>query len=85
MGIGASLVLIAVGAVLEWAVNVDSRGVNLHTIGIILMAVGAAGLVIAMVMWAPRRRTARSVTYDEGVAPAGGHRVVREEEYRDTI
>lgn len=86
MGIGASLILIAVGAILEWAVSVSTSGFNLHTIGIILMIVGAIGLITSLFIWGPRRRSGRAVTYDEGYAPpASGRRMVREEEYRDTI
>jgi hypothetical protein len=53
MGIGTSLFLIAVGAILDFAVSVDthSQGVNLHTIGVILMVVGAIGAVLSLVFW----------------------------------
>ena len=51
MGIGASLILIAVGAVLAWAVNVDSEGINLNTVGYILLAVGAIGLLLSLIFW----------------------------------
>jgi hypothetical protein len=45
--------LIAVGAVLAFAVSVDTSGagVNLHTIGLILLAVGAVGTVLSMMFW----------------------------------
>jgi hypothetical protein len=56
MGIGLSIFLIAVGAVLNWGVQVDDPdGFNLNTIGVILMIVGAIGLVASMVIWGPRR------------------------------
>jgi hypothetical protein len=51
MGVGASLILIAVGAVLAWAVNVDTEGFNLNTVGYILLAVGGVGLVLALIFW----------------------------------
>jgi hypothetical protein len=51
MGVGTSLVLIAVGAILRFAVSVTTSGFNVHSIGIILMVVGAVGLVISMVFW----------------------------------
>lgn len=72
MGIGVSLILIAVGAILTWAVEATASGVNIQTIGVILMVVGGVGLVISLVFWsscgtwAPggsRRRT--TTTYDE--------------------
>jgi len=75
MGLPVSLILIAVGAVLAWAVHVDSNGVNVHTIGYILLVVGIIGALLSMVFWSSwagpgywtsRRRT----TYvDEGPAP----------------
>jgi hypothetical protein len=51
MGIGVSLVLIAVGAVLAFAVHVTSQGFNVHTIGIILLVVGAIGALLSMIFW----------------------------------
>ncbi len=48
-GFGGSLFLIAVGAVLAFAVSVDAEGFNLNTIGIILMVVGALGLILTLV------------------------------------
>lgn len=58
MRIGASLFLIAVGAILKFAITVkDSHGVNIPMIGVILMIVGAVGLVITLVMMSVRRRT----------------------------
>lgn len=51
MGIGTSLFLIAVGAVLDFAVTVHTKGFNLNTIGLILMVVGAVGLVISLFFW----------------------------------
>ena len=51
MGLGTSIVLIAVGAILRFAVSVTTTGFNLHTIGVILMIVGAIGLVLSMLFW----------------------------------
>lgn len=51
MGISVSLVLIAVGAVLTWAVTATTSGIDLNTVGVILMIVGAAGLVLSMIFW----------------------------------
>lgn len=51
MGIGVSLILIAAGAVLAFAVHASSSTFNVHTIGIILLVVGAIGLVISMMFW----------------------------------
>lgn len=50
MGIGVSIFLIAAGAILAFAVETNTRGANLDTIGIILMVVGAIGLLAALVL-----------------------------------
>ncbi len=57
MRIGASLFLIAFGAILTFAVTKEVNGVDLSTIGVILMIVGAAGLLITLAMVSTRRRT----------------------------
>lgn len=51
MGIGVSLVLIAVGAVLAFAVHVTTSGFNVHTIGWILLVVGAIGVLLSLIFW----------------------------------
>ncbi len=52
MGIGISLVLLAAGAILKYAINVSNpSGVDLNTIGVILMVVGAVGVVLSMAFW----------------------------------
>lgn len=58
MGIGTSIFLIAAGAVLYFAVHVSVSGVSLHMIGLILMALGALGLLVSMffALAAGRRR-----------------------------
>jgi len=48
MRLGSSLLLIAVGAVLRWAVTATTSGVNLRTVGVILMVVGVVGFVISL-------------------------------------
>jgi hypothetical protein len=64
------LFLIAVGAVLTFAVNVSTTGFNINTIGVILMIVGALGVLLDLIIFAPRRRTATT---------AGGRRTIVEE------
>lgn len=57
MALGTSLILIAVGAVLRFAVSVTTHGFNIHTIGLILIIVGAVGLLVSllwMTMWRER-------------------------------
>jgi hypothetical protein len=70
MTLGTSLVLIAVGAVLRFAVHVATSGFNIHTIGVILMIVGGVGFILSvlwMTMWADRRNRVshERVVYDD--------------------
>ena len=52
MGVGTSILLIAVGAVLDFAITVNNtHGFNLHTIGLILIIVGAVGLLVSLMFW----------------------------------
>ncbi len=78
MGLGVSLILIAAGAIMAWAVHVSATGFNVHTVGYILLVVGIVGALLSMIFWSSwagpgywssRRRT----TYvDEGPGgPAG--------------
>jgi hypothetical protein len=62
MGIGAGIFLVAVGAILAFAVNVTATGFNIHTIGLILMVVGVAGIILDLVLFMPRRRQTTVVT-----------------------
>ena len=58
MRVGASLFLIALGAVLAFAVNVDNtRGFNVNTAGVILMVVGGIGLLFTLFWMSTRSRT----------------------------
>ena len=71
MGLGVSLILIAVGAVMAWAVHVSATGFDIHTIGIILLVVGIIGAVLSMIFWSswagPGYFTSSRRTYvDEG-------------------
>ncbi len=56
MGIGASIFLIALGAILTFAVNADVSGISLDVVGVILMVAGAIGLLWSLVV-ASRDRT----------------------------
>jgi hypothetical protein len=51
MGTAVSLLMIAAGAIMVWAVNTTASGFSIHTVGIILMVVGAVGLVLSVVFW----------------------------------
>lgn len=59
MSFGTSIFLIAVGAILRFAVYVSASGFSIHTIGVILMAVGGAGLILSILwisLWSDRAR-----------------------------
>jgi hypothetical protein len=72
MGIGVSILLIAVGAVLAFAVHVTGHGFNIHTIGWILLAVGALGVLLSLIFWS---------SWGGWGAPAGRRREVVREDY----
>jgi len=58
MAVGTSILLIAIGAILRFAVHVSTTGFSLHTVGLILMIVGVIGLLASLLMggmWASRR------------------------------
>ena len=81
MGIGTSIFLIAVGAILAFAVNVRTNGIDLQTVGVILMLVGVIGAILSAIFWSSwggfggYRRTA---VYDNGV-PVRRRRVVEDD------
>lgn len=51
MGIGVSIFFLAIGAILTFALNASVSGVNLDSVGVILMLVGVLGLVTSMMFW----------------------------------
>jgi hypothetical protein len=52
VGIGVSILIFAVGAILRFATTIQSSNFNIHTIGIILMIVGVVGFVVSAIFWA---------------------------------
>lgn len=82
MGTGVSLILIAVGAVLAWAVNVTTSGFNVNTVGYILLVVGIVGFALSLIFWSswagPGYLSRRRTVTDTG--PAGSRRTVVEDE-----
>jgi hypothetical protein len=56
MGIGASVLLIAIGAILTFALNVQLGFLDLDVVGWVLMAAGVVGLIFTTLIWGPRRR-----------------------------
>ena len=69
MGIGVSIILLAIGAILTFATDVTASGIDLDAVGIILMIAGAAGLLITLILLGTRDR--------------GGDEVVERRVYRD--
>jgi len=69
-----SMISIAAGAVMYWAVTSQGHGFRLSTVGVILMVVGAVGLVISTVIFATSRRPAGSPnhTFDRQVIDTQG-------------
>ena len=70
MGIGGSIFLLALGAILAFAVNAEFSGIDIAVVGYVLMLAGLVGLIITVWFWNSRRRTVveerRPVTYSDG-------------------
>ena len=75
MTIGTSIVLIAVGAVLRYAVTAHVSGIDIQTVGTILLLVGVLGLILSLIYtfaWSPAARRRRVVDeYDDPRPPRG--------------
>lgn len=59
MGIGTSIFLIALGAILKFAVTTSVSGIEIATVGVILMIVGVIGLVVSLMLLSQATRGAR--------------------------
>jgi hypothetical protein len=82
--VGTSIFLIALGAILRYAVTADVEGINLDTAGLILMIVGVIGLLFSllwMAIWADRRRDRAVVADRPVVAEPARERVVDRDAY----
>lgn len=62
MGIGTSIFLIALGAILTFALNASLGGLDLDVVGWILMGAGVLGLIMTTVIWGNRRRAVVTTT-----------------------
>lgn len=84
MGIGISVFLIAIGAILAFAVDLSVSGLDLAAVGVILMIVGAIGLAVALTaargMWGGPRTTVDDEYVGDGPP---SRRVVRRRTYVD--
>ena len=76
MGIGVSVFLIAVGAILSFALETGVDGINLDTVGVILMVVGSIGLLMSMLFW-----SSFAPFGGAGAANGRSETVVREERF----
>ncbi|MGD9957362.1 MAG: DUF6458 family protein [Candidatus Nanopelagicales bacterium] len=91
MGIGASIFLIAVGAICAFAVDAQVAGIDIQVIGWILMGAGVLGLLLTLLIFAPRRRRIvreTGVPYGAVVAdstPAASRNVVTTEVRDDVV
>lgn len=83
MGIGVAIFLIAVGAILTFALETEVSGIDLDTVGIILMAVGALGLILTLFVFENAYFRTRGRVVDEAytVDPVTGRRTIRRDEY----
>ncbi|WBB78228.1 DUF6458 family protein [Micromonospora sp. WMMD882] len=86
MGIGSSIFLIALGAILAFAVEADLGWLSLDIVGWVLMLAGLVGLIMTAYFWKSRRRTAvvtapQDRVVRERVVPVQDDRVVQE--YRE--
>jgi hypothetical protein len=61
MGIGVSVFLMALGAILTFATEFDISGLDIDVVGVILMLAGLVGLLMTLLVWGPRRRASRVV------------------------
>ncbi len=83
MGISVSILLIAVGAILTWAVTAEAEGIDVNTVGVILLIVGILGLVLSMIFWSSWGGFQRRGAYVErsvAAPPAARRTTVVEEE-----
>ena len=83
MGIGGSIFLLALGAILAFAVNADISGIDINVVGYVLMLAGLVGLIVTIWFWNSRRRTvveeARPVIRTDGQVVDEYHTVRRQE------
>ena len=74
MGTGTCVALIAIGAILRFALSVGSpHGLNVHVVGVIVIGAGVLGLLLSLLIWGPlnparRRRAASAATMRPPVA-----------------
>jgi Domain of unknown function (DUF6458) len=80
MGIGGSIFLLALGAILAFAVNAHVSGIDINVVGYVLMLAGLIGLIITIWFWNSRRRSSTVVSQRRPVVRGDGY----VDEYRET-
>jgi len=81
MGIGGSIFLLALGAILAFAVNAHISGIDINVVGYVLMLAGLIGLILTVWFWNSRRRTTTVSSSQTPVRRNDGSYV---NEYRET-
>jgi hypothetical protein len=81
MGIGGSIFLLALGAILAFAVNAHISGIDINVVGYVLMLAGLIGLILTVWFWNSRRRTTTVSSSQTPVMRNDGSYV---NEYRET-
>jgi hypothetical protein len=76
--IGLSLILLAAGAILTWGVTATVSGVNIHVVGVILMAVGALGIILSLIAFSTAGGGGGAVRRRDVVTDPSGDQTVRE-------
>ena len=85
MGMGIGLILMAVGAILTWAVKDTSDAINLDAVGVILMIVGAIGFLLSMMFWSSFWGPGYFRRSYAATGPAVGRRTVRRAAPADVV
>jgi hypothetical protein len=82
MGIGFSIFLLALGAILKFAVHAKVAGIDIRVVGVILMIAGAGGLVLTMFLISPRKKS--SITESRSTTTGSGNVTPHTETRRET-
>ena len=85
MGMGVGLILMAVGAILTWGGKDNSDAINLDAVGVILMIVGAIGLLLSLMFWSSFWGPGYFRRSYAAAGPAGGRRTVRRAAPADVV
>lgn len=83
-GVGISVVVLAVGAILDFAVTASpyQRGFDINRVGLILMIVAAFGLVLSLLLWMSGRGRYGTRRHETVIDDGHGNSVYREDVYR---